>query len=49
MSVNSNNEDPFLWLEDVDSKKSMDWVNSHNESSLQTLQTEAITLPKNKK
>jgi len=26
--------DPFVWLEDVEAQKSMDWVNKHNERSL---------------
>jgi hypothetical protein len=24
--------DPFIWLEDVDGTRSMDWVNAHNAS-----------------
>ena len=23
-------DDPYIWLEDVSSQRSMDWVNSHN-------------------
>jgi prolyl oligopeptidase len=30
-------EDPFMWLEDVDSEKSLDWVEKKNEISLKIL------------
>jgi len=33
-------EDPFLWLEDVDSQKSLDWVNHENEVSLGVLKSQ---------
>ena len=33
-------EDPFLWLEDVDSPKSLDWVNQQNEISLGILKSQ---------
>ena len=29
--------DPFIWLEDVDGKRSMDWVNAHNASTVAEL------------
>ena len=29
--------DPFIWLEDVDGKRSMDWVNAHNASTVAVL------------
>ncbi|MDQ6768632.1 MAG: prolyl oligopeptidase family serine peptidase [Gemmatimonadota bacterium] len=29
--------DPYIWLEDVDAKKSMDWVNAHNASTVAEL------------
>jgi prolyl oligopeptidase len=29
--------DPFIWLEDVDGQKSMDWVNAHNASTVAEL------------
>jgi prolyl oligopeptidase len=35
-------EDPFLWLENVDSAQSLDWVKSHNASTLGKLETRAI-------
>lgn len=31
MACQSTEKDPFLYLEEVDSKSSMDWVNQHNE------------------
>ena len=31
--------DPFIWLEDVDGKRSMDWVNSHNAATVAVLGT----------
>src|SRR5450759_1594630 len=29
--------DPFIWLEDIDGKRSMDWVNAHNASTVAEL------------
>ena len=29
--------DPFIWLEDIDGQKSMDWVNAHNASTVAEL------------
>ena len=26
--------DPYLWLEDIDDEKAMDWVERHNEPTL---------------
>jgi prolyl oligopeptidase len=31
-------QDPFLWLEDIHSEKSMAWVNAHNQSTLADLE-----------
>ena len=31
--------DPFIWLEDVDGQRSMDWVNAHNASTVAVLGT----------
>src|SRR5258705_6581487 len=31
--------DPFIWLEDIDGRKSMDWVNAHNASTVAALGT----------
>ena len=33
-------EDSFLWLEDIDSQKSLDWVNQQNEVSLGVLKSQ---------
>ena len=33
----AQNEDPFLWLEEVDSKKSLEWVEEKNRKSLEIL------------
>ena len=35
--LNWAQDDPYLWLEDVDSKKSLDWVEQWNEKTLKTL------------
>lgn len=35
-------EDPFLWLEDIDSARSLAWVEQHNNGTLGRLQTRAI-------
>jgi prolyl oligopeptidase len=40
-AMNSKN-DPYLWLEDVTAKKSMDWVRLHNQKSMQELSTQKI-------
>ena len=29
--------DPFIWLEDIDGQRSMDWVNAHNASTVAEL------------
>jgi prolyl oligopeptidase len=34
----SYDHDPYLWLEDIESKKSMKWIENHNEKSLSTLE-----------
>lgn len=34
-------QDPFLWLEDVDGKKSLDWVRAQNDRSLKELTQDA--------
>jgi prolyl oligopeptidase len=36
----SQNEDPFIWLEDVDSQKSLEWVNKKNDYSLGVLKSQ---------
>ena len=30
-------DDPYLWLEEVDAQKSLDWVEKWNESTLKVL------------
>ena len=35
--------DPFQWLEEVESKKALSWVKSHNEATLNILQKTPIT------
>jgi prolyl oligopeptidase len=34
-------EDPYMWLEDVDAEKSLEWVNNWNEKSLDILTNQA--------
>lgn len=34
-------EDPYLWLEEVESKKSMDWVKEQNQRTAKTIESEA--------
>ena len=34
--------DPFLWLEDVDAARSLDWVNAHNSGTTSKLQSRAV-------
>lgn len=36
----ANADDPFLWLEDVESEKALGWVKSQNERSLKLLQAD---------
>ncbi|TQV87642.1 prolyl oligopeptidase family serine peptidase [Aliikangiella coralliicola] len=38
----SVNEDPFIWLEDIESKKSMDWVKGQNKISESELRSQPI-------
>ena len=33
-------DDPFLWLEDVEGAKALSWVRDHNERSLDLLQSD---------
>src|SRR5437870_1284662 len=35
-------DDPFVWLEEVESPKSLDWVETHNRSTLAELQRLAV-------
>ena len=36
-------DDPFIWLEDVDGKRSMDWVNAHNAATVAELSSTALS------
>ena len=36
-TAQSTASDPFIWLEDVDSKRSMDWVNAKNAATVAVL------------
>lgn len=40
VQINFAQDDPFQWLEDVDSKKSLDWVEKWNEKSLDVLKNQ---------
>jgi prolyl oligopeptidase len=33
-------DDPYLWLEDIEGPRAMEWVNAHNVKSLGTLQSD---------
>ena len=37
--------DPFIWLEDVDAQRSMDWVNAHNASTVAELTKSPLYQP----
>jgi prolyl oligopeptidase len=39
LAAQQTSTDPFIWLEDIDSKRSMDWVNAHNASTVAVLGT----------
>jgi prolyl oligopeptidase len=32
-----DNNDPYLWLEEVDGKKALEWVNTHNKATIEDL------------
>lgn len=36
-NLNSQNKDPFLWLEEVDGRKAMEWIEKKNKKSLEIL------------
>ncbi|MFN2638021.1 MAG: prolyl oligopeptidase family protein [Gemmatimonadaceae bacterium] len=38
-------DDPFVWLEDVEGKRSMDWVNAHNASTVAELTANPLYQP----
>ena len=37
LAAQQASSDPFIWLEDVNGQKSMDWVNAHNASTVAEL------------
>ncbi len=39
--LSAQNEDPFLWLEEVDGKKALEWVEEKNRHSLDILKSQA--------
>lgn len=41
-SMNAQNDDPYLWLEDVDSKKSLEWVETQNKTTWDVLSKQPI-------
>jgi prolyl oligopeptidase len=45
LAAQQASSDPFIWLEDVDGQKSMDWVNAHNASTVAELTALPIYKP----
>ena len=39
-SINVSQQDPFIWLEDIDSERALDWVKKHNKRTLAVLENE---------
>ncbi len=39
LGAQQNSTDPFIWLEDIDAKRSMDWVNARNAATVAELGT----------
>lgn len=39
-TINVSQQDPFLWLEDVDGEQALDWVRKHNKRTLAVLENE---------
>ena len=44
-TLTAQQEDPFLFLEDIDSKGAMDFVNAHNTSTVTRLMSEKTYAP----
>lgn len=42
MGIISENNDPYLWLEDITGKRSMEWVQTQNDRTLSRLQSHPI-------
>ncbi len=40
-SAGANTDDPYLWLEEIDSPKALEWVKSQNEKSLHRIQSDS--------
>jgi prolyl oligopeptidase len=45
LAAQQTSTDPFMWLEDVDGKRSMDWVNAHNASTVTELTNSPLYQP----
>lgn len=45
LAAQQTSADPFIWLEDVDGKRSMDWVNAHNASTVAELTNRPLYQP----
>lgn len=41
-SINVSQEDPFLWLEDIDGERAITWVKKHNKRSLDILENQPL-------
>lgn len=41
MTAHASDLDPYLWLEEVESEKALQWAREHNEKSLGALTAEA--------
>ncbi len=39
-SIDVSQQDPFIWLEDIDSERALDWVRKHNKRSLAVLENQ---------
>ena len=44
-SQNKQTEDPYLWLEEVESEKSLDWVKAQNTRSERAITTDPLFEP----
>lgn len=41
-TISVSDTDPFLWLEEIDSDRALDWVRSQNKRSLKTLESQPL-------
>lgn len=44
-AVNAQDNDPYLWLEEVEGKQALEWVEARNKQSLETLETDSRFVP----